>query len=220
MHLYRDYGFPVDSSEKERFLQIPEIKIENSICGPLLIEDNYSLYLKNSIIDDCKGVGDNAGNSFAIEAPPERKDVLTVPWFPWGPPTFVDGITIFGKTHVKSICGKGAIFIHPLKVQDVTKGCLQHCYISGERNQIPQIEKCVHSSDAYPRLQFVDEEFGEPGYAQLAYNIDNRIKEYGPNSNAMGAYGYLCESDKWRNLILRFREFMPVGIRPLFIVKS
>jgi hypothetical protein len=33
----------------------------------------------------------------------------------------------------------------------------------------------------------------------------------------MGAFGFLLEAHKWRNLSVRYREFMPVGIRPLLI---
>jgi hypothetical protein len=33
----------------------------------------------------------------------------------------------------------------------------------------------------------------------------------------MGAFGFLREAHKWRNLQIRFREFMPVGVRPLLI---
>jgi hypothetical protein len=64
-------------------------------------------------------------------------------------------------------------------------------------------------------LRFTSEFFGEPGYAQLARSSDARVRERGPGDDAMGAYGFLLESHKWRNLQIRFREFMPVGIRPL-----
>ena len=66
-------------------------------------------------------------------------------------------------------------------------------------------------------LQFVSEIFGESAYGQIAHPSDFRIKERGPNDDAMGAFGFLLEAHKWRNLQVRFREFMPVGVRPLLI---
>jgi hypothetical protein len=33
----------------------------------------------------------------------------------------------------------------------------------------------------------------------------------------MGAFGFLLEAHKWRNLQIRYREFMPLGVRPLLI---
>ena len=66
-------------------------------------------------------------------------------------------------------------------------------------------------------LRFTDEAFGSPAYAQLARDSDFRIRERGPGDDEMGAYGFLREAHKWRNLQVRFREFMPLGIRPLLV---
>jgi hypothetical protein len=46
---------------------------------------------------------------------------------------------------------------------------------------------------------------------------DFRILERGPNDDAMGAFGFLLEAHRWHNLNIRFREFMPLGVRPLLI---
>jgi hypothetical protein len=63
----------------------------------------------------------------------------------------------------------------------------------------------------------VSDVFGNPAYCQLADTTDRRIREQGPQDDAMGAFGFLLEAHKRRNLQIRFREFMPVGIRPLLI---
>ncbi|MFX0095369.1 MAG: hypothetical protein ACFFBD_26780, partial [Candidatus Hodarchaeota archaeon] len=204
MELDRFYGYVSVSIELESFGQIPEIVLENSISGPLFIDTNYFLSLKNSIIDAGKGV-----NEFAITGVSPRI---------WGPPTKINGITIFGKTQVEWITGKGAIFVHPLRVQKTLKGCLRYSYIAGDKREIPQIEGCIFAHQADPRLRFVSTIFGQPEYGQLAHGIDYQIRERGPNDNAMGAFGYLLEANKWRNINIRYREFMPVGIIPVFIV--
>jgi hypothetical protein len=74
---------------------------------------------------------------------------------------------------------------------------------------------CVKGTEAL--LTFVSQDHNAPSYAQLKHTSDHRIKEEGPDADAMGAFGFLNEAHKWRNLQIRFREFMPVGIRPLFI---
>jgi hypothetical protein len=33
----------------------------------------------------------------------------------------------------------------------------------------------------------------------------------------MGAFGYLFNTHKWKNINIRYREFMPVGIRPVLV---
>ena len=73
------------------------------------------------------------------------------------------------------------------------------------------------SGKVIAQLEFVSEGFGNPAYGQLAMTTDQKIREQGPQDDAMGAFGFLSEAHKWRNLQVRFREFMPVGIRPLLI---
>jgi hypothetical protein len=66
-------------------------------------------------------------------------------------------------------------------------------------------------------LRFVGDVFGESTYGQLAHVSDFRIRERGPRDDAMGAFGFLLEAHKWRNLQIRYREFMPVGVKPLLV---
>jgi hypothetical protein len=33
----------------------------------------------------------------------------------------------------------------------------------------------------------------------------------------MGAFNFLLNTHKWKNLQIRFREFMPVDVRPLIV---
>jgi len=67
------------------------------------------------------------------------------------------------------------------------------------------------------RSRFVSEIFGDASYGQLKLTSDFRILERGPDDDQMGALGFLTEAHKWRNLQIRYREFMPVGVRPLLI---
>ena len=66
-------------------------------------------------------------------------------------------------------------------------------------------------------LRFRSERHGEAAYGQLSRSTDFRILERGPENAEMGAWGFLHEASKWRNLQIRFREYMPVGVRPLLI---
>lgn len=67
------------------------------------------------------------------------------------------------------------------------------------------------------KLLFESEVFLNPSYGQLSYLADFRIRERGPNDDAMGAFGFLFDAHKWHNLSIRYREFMPVGLRPLIL---
>jgi hypothetical protein len=58
---------------------------------------------------------------------------------------------------------------------------------------------------------------GDPAYAQLTRTTDVRIRERGPGDDEMGAWNALREAHRWRNLQVRYGEFMPLGIRPVLI---
>ena len=198
--------------EEAGFDQTSEIVVQRSITGPLLIDSEYSLSLKNSIIDAGKsisGADDAPGDHYAVSAASDINEG-------WGPPVpRIEGITVFGQMRVERINGNSGIWVDSLKVLNNQEGCIKFSYFSGSNDRLPQHHACVTAADA--RLRFADEVFGEPAYGQITYTSDFRIRERGQRDNAMGAFGFLLEAHKWRNLQIRFREFMPVGVRPLLI---
>ena len=207
LELRQPYGFSTEEEEKT-FNQTPEIILERTIAGSVLCDRGYHLFLSDSIIDAGKGVGDKPENSFAVSN-------ATDPIGDWGSPTQVNNITVFGRMRVESIGGQGGIWVHSLEVLNNQKGCLKFSYFSGVGDRLPQNYGCVTGLEA--KLRFVSEIFAQPAYGQLHETTDFRIREQGPNDDEMGAFGFLLEAHKWRNLQIRYREFMPVGIRPLFI---
>lgn len=207
LELRQPYGFSSDE-EEDTFNQTPEIILERSIAGSLLVDRGYHLSLSHSIIDAGKGAGDKPENSFAVA---NATDAIG----DWGPPTVVNNITAFGRMRVENISGQGGIFVHSLEVLNNQKGCLKFSYFSGMGDRLPQNYGCVKGTAA--KLRFVSEIFGQPAYAQLHETTDFNIRENGPNDDAMGAFNFLLEAHKWRNLQIRYREFMPVAIRPLFV---
>jgi len=208
LKLDESYGF-TKAKEESAFNQIPNIVLQRSISGPLLIDPVYRLEVSDSIVDAGQGVDDQV-SKFAVSS------ATGDPAKGWGPPSLVSGITILGRMRVESIEGRGGIWVHALEVLDNQKGCLKFSYFSGEApDRVPQNHGCVKGTEA--ALRFRSEIFGEPTYCQLAQSADYRIREQGPNDDAMGAFGFLLEAHKWRNLQIRFREFMPVGVRPLLI---
>lgn len=207
MKLKESYGF-ARAAEERAFNQTPEIIIQRTITGPLFIDTGYNLFLSDSILDAGKGVNDDSATAFAVSGAGD-------PSTSWGPPTEVNGITVFGRMRVESIFGRGGIWVHSLEVQNNQKGCIKFSYFLGKGDRLPQNQGCVKGTEA--KLRFISEIFGQPGYGQLAHTTDFRIRERGPNDDAMGAFGFLLEAHKWRNIQIRYREFMPVGVRPLLI---
>ncbi len=218
LRLARDYGLP--SPELEAFDQVPELTLARSIAGPLAIDTGYLLTLEDSIVDAGSGVA-AATPALAIGAASGDPELA------WGPDLRVRGVTVFGRARVQTARGAGAIFLHRLEVHDnqdshtVATGtglggsCLKFCCFSGAHDRLPQHALCVFRGDA--ALHFTAEWFGRPGYAQLRADSDRRIREDGPANDEMGAFGYLLNTHKWKNISIRLREFMPVGVRPVLI---
>lgn len=205
--LRQPYGF-ANAPDETAFGQTPDVSLDQSISGPLLLDRGYLLSLNRSIVDAGLGVGDDPGAAFAVSN-------ATDPINRYGPPTQVSGCTCFGQMRVETIDGRGGVWVHALEVLDNQQGCLRYSYFSGKGDRLPQNLGCVEGPGV--RLAFTAETFGDSAYGQLAHGSDFRIKERGPGDDAMGAYGFLLEAHKWRNIQIRFREFMPIGIRPLLV---
>jgi hypothetical protein len=218
MNLANDYGMA--GADLTAFDQIPAVALSRSIAGPLAIDTGYRLDLSDSIVDAGSGIT-AATAALAIGA------ATGDPGLEWGPDLAVDGITVFGRSRVQTARGESGIFVHRLEVHDnqdshtVGTGlrqrgnCLRFCWFSGRHDRLPQHVGCVFGLDA--RLGFSAEWFGRPGYAQLRPDCDRRVREDGSDSDEMGAFGYLLTTHKWKNIGIRLREFMPVGVRPVLI---
>ena len=200
--------YDLSNAELPGFDQIPVIDLIRSITGTILAEeDSYTLNATGSIIDAGSGVGDDPTN-LAVGS-------LSNPAGGYGPALTADGLTVFGRCRVASVTGHGGIWLHSLRAHDNQRGCVSFSYFSGVDDRLPPHHGCVFGPPA--DISFTDERFGMPGYAQLHRSSDPRILEQGPGRDLMGAFGFLRNTHKFKNLTIRFREFMPVGVRPILI---
>ena len=213
-----DYGL-TSPAERTAFAQVPAIALTRCIAGALHFGPGYELTLADSIIDAGSGTG-SAAPALAIGLNPG-----------WGPDLQFSGITVFGRTRVERASGSGGVFVHRLEVHDnqdshgalaapnVPGSCIRLSWLSGDADRLPPHFGCVFGRGAAEpaRLHFVAQRFGEPGYAQLAWTSDRRIREAGPEEDEMGAFGFLLNAHKWKNISIRLREYMPVGTRALLV---
>jgi hypothetical protein len=242
IRLEDNYGFdPPGGKDREDFARdvTPEIVLRRSITGPLLIDTRYGLYLSDSIIDAGKGVMEDSGDAFALSGPRD-------PANDWGPPTEVAGITVFGRMRVESIHGGGGIWAHRLEVHNNQSGCIRFSYLSGQGDRLPQTMGCVWGSQTHLSFKnevFEAPEYGQitartdveikedgPPRTKISDSVEKFMVNRDINytvvfesgnvyklGDQMGAFGFMLEAHKWRNLTIRFREFMPVGVRPILI---
>ncbi|TDR44868.1 hypothetical protein DFR29_10549 [Tahibacter aquaticus] len=209
LQLDEHYGFVTGSAEETAFDQVPQIVIERSICGPLGVDANYRIELADSIVDAGSGI-DAAAPALAIGAASGNPELT------WGAPLRIAGATLFGRVRVESASGRGGLWLHALRVHDNQSGCIRHSWFAGSSaNRLPPHHACVFGGEA--RLQFVAQTFGRPGYAQLGRDCDPRVLERGPGDDEMGAFGFRRNSHKLKNIQIRYREYMPVGICPVLV---
>jgi hypothetical protein len=207
LRLKEPYGF-ADPQAELHFDQTPEVHIQRSILGASIIDEGYSLFLTDSILDAGSGPEQAPSANFALSGGDD-------PATGWSPPTKVQAVTFFGRVRAERMSGAGGVWTDLLEVLDNQHGCLKYSYFSGLGDRLPQNHACVRGTEA--RLRFTDEAFGAPAYAQIARRSDRRIRERGPHDDEMGAYGFLREAHKWKNLTIRLREFSVVGIRSLLV---
>lgn len=204
MRLLNGYGFALPAEELA-FVPTPDIVLQRSITGTLAVDDRYRLDLQDCIVDAGHGVGHPAGPPMAIAA-------ASSPSTGWAAPLNFHGLSCFGAVRVREVGGSGGIFTQVFEVLDNQHGCIKHTSFAVGPNRLPPHHFCVTAPDA--RQSFVSEHFNAPGYGQLTFAADRRIRTLGPDDDAMGAYGFLLEAHKWINLNVRLAEFMPVGTRP------
>jgi hypothetical protein len=207
LRLEDGYGF-TDPDDIEAFVPTPDILIQRSIVGSLAIDSRYRLDIQDSVVDAGLGFDDAPSSQYAIAA-------ATDPANTWGAALDFQGLTCFGPVRVAAVGGLGGIFSQRFEVLDNQHGCIKWSAFSSAADRLPANHFCVHAPDA--RVYFTSERFNDPGYAQLQRETDRRVRELGPDDDAMGAFGFLLEAHKWTNLHVRLREFMPVGVRPLVV---
>jgi hypothetical protein len=207
------YGFSA-SADETAFDQIPEIVIQRSICGSVFTDEGYRLCIEDSIVESIPIKIGSTTYNFAIAG-------STDPQQGFAGTTLIQNVTILGRVVVNNITGSGGIFTGGVEAFDQQSGCLKYCYFADDtvagalKNKIPPHFACVFGNEA--RLLFTSLYFGNQAYCQLSLECDRRILEEGVGNDQMGAFNFLQEAHKWRNLQIRFREFIPVGIKPLLI---
>ncbi len=215
--LKEPYGFNA-AADEVAFKQSPEIIIQRSICGAVFTDEGYTLCLTDSIIESIP-------ITVGLETFPFAVTSTTNPATGYAAPTTLRNVTVLGRVRVANIGGAGGIFTGVVEAFDQQLGCLKYCYFADDslsppppnevKNRLPPHFACIFGEDA--RLIFTSDYFGDPAYCQLSLECDPRLLDGGVDSDQMGAFNFLKEAHKWRNLQIRFREFMPVGIRPLLI---
>lgn len=131
--------------------------------------------------------------------------------------------TMLGRMYVHRLEASECILDDIAVVENTQDGCVRFtAWSSG--SVIPRKYESV-TIDANAPL-FTSRDFGQPGYAQLLEAVDRSIVSGGPgasisagaeNNSEMGAFSSQASSIKERSLLLKYQEFLPLGLNPVII---
>jgi hypothetical protein len=131
--------------------------------------------------------------------------------------------TILGPAYLHRFEASECILDDRVQVEDAQHGCVRFsAWATG--STLPRRYESVEIAPKAPVFTSVD--FGQPGYAQLLTNADRAIvaggqrpsiTEGGPNGSEMGAFAREMNAIKQRSLLIKYQEFMPLGLNPVVV---
>lgn len=135
--------------------------------------------------------------------------------------------SILGKANVHQLYASECILDDVVKVENTQDGCVRFTAWS-TGSVLPRQYESVQIAPGAPL--FTSRNFGQPGYCQLLESVDNAIIPPVPpvatgtsisagaqDGSEMGAYARDKNPIKQRSLLIKYQEFMPLGLVPVVI---
>ncbi|MFB2894817.1 hypothetical protein ACE1CI_18050 [Aerosakkonemataceae cyanobacterium BLCC-F50] len=201
-----------------------EIRLYRSICGSIYLNNTVpKLTIEDSIIDkgQSRDRKQQETSGVAIEASSTDVEIKTT--------------TVFGITNVRTLEASDSIFTEKVIAQRHQIGCIRFSYIpdSSEtprryqcepdmalKNELGTVPKAITdlSNEKHlimERLQpsFTSKNYGDPGYAQLGKNCSQEIFNGAEDGAEMGAFNFLKQSQREKNLQASLKEYLRFGLQ-------
>jgi hypothetical protein len=190
-----------------------ELDLERCISGTLVLPNTVpKVFLKDCIVD-------------AVEGPYQAVQAV-------GSLLCIKGSTLLGSLVAKRLEAENSLFMGTVTVKQHQEGCVRFCYVP-ESSHTPKRYRCQpdlalqRAKDAKGgdlgldeqarvhgrvRPAFTSLHFGDPGFAQLRFDIAQEIYTGAENGAEMGAFNFLLQPQREANLRTRLEEYLPVGL--------
>jgi len=132
-------------------------------------------------------------------------------------------VTVLGRTAAHRLCASDTILRDFTAVDDTQQGCVRFsAYASG--SAIPRQYLSAAIPDGAPI--FTSDAYGQPGYAQLLDTADAAIvggaadasiSSGAENNSEMGAFCADLNPVKEQGLLVKYAEYMPLGLTPVIV---
>ena len=132
-------------------------------------------------------------------------------------------VTVLGRTFVHRLQASDSILDGFTAVEDTQDGCVRFSAVT-TGSSVPR--RYLSVSTALDAPLFTSRAFGEPGYGQLLESADRAIvggasdvtiTAGAETGSEMGAYSSLLAPIKERGLLVKFDEYMPLGLTPVVV---
>jgi hypothetical protein len=131
--------------------------------------------------------------------------------------------TLLGPAYVHQLEASECILDDVTIVENAQQGCVRFSAWS-TGSVVPRQYQSVQIAPGSPL--FVSRSFGQPGYAQLLDGVDDEIvsaaagatiSQGAQNGAEMGAFASQKNPIKERSILIKYQEYMPLGLNPVLI---
>lgn len=206
------------------------LSLARSICGRLLLpEEIGGLHVTDSIID---GVDVHGQVRHAIAASTDGAQA--------GPVTRIERSTLRGPVHVKTLLlASDTIFTGAAQATRLQEGCVRYCSLP-EGSRVPRRFRCQpdlalqaareHVRNGRPATladlplseyqrivqhlhpMFTSLDYGDPGYAQLAFAAAAELRAGAEDGSEMGVFSHLRQPQREANIRANLAEYLRFGL--------
>jgi hypothetical protein len=122
--------------------------------------------------------------------------------------------SVLGPAGFLRLDASECILYGDVQVEDVQQGCLRFsAWTTG--STLPRQYECVELAARTPL--FVSRDFGSPDYAQVVDTAGAAILEGAENGSELGAFARERRSLRERSLLIKYREYLPLGLEPVLL---
>jgi hypothetical protein len=122
--------------------------------------------------------------------------------------------TLIGPAAVHRIEASECVLAGLVAVDDTQHGCVRFSAWTAGSTLPRKYESVLVAADA---SLFASPAFGRPEYAQLLATVGPGLLEGGEDGGELGAFARERNAVKQRGLLIKYREYMPIGLEPVVV---
>jgi hypothetical protein len=120
--------------------------------------------------------------------------------------------TVTRAVKVKELYASESIFTKKVIVLNTQTGCIRYCRINESGDVLPFTYKCTTEP-----VTFCSDQPWESTYLKLRRVCSQSVCTWAENNGEIGVYHQANYTLKMKNLMLKFEEYLPVGLTPVLI---